>query len=96
MRHGLSRRQCEAEVLTHLIAASDTTANFLRIALVLLATTPHAYYRLQAEIDSGIADGRISTPITGAEGKELPYLQVYTILHSSAQGNRYDRSQISL
>lgn len=27
------------------------------------------------EIDEGIADGRISSPITDAEAKQLPYLQ---------------------
>jgi len=30
---------------------------------------------MQAEIDSGISDGRISSPITDAEARKLPFLQ---------------------
>lgn len=75
MRHGLSQRQCEAEVLMLIAAGSDTTANVIRATILLLATTPHAYHKLQAEIDAGIASGAISTPVTNAEARALPYLQ---------------------
>jgi cytochrome P450 len=34
-----------------------------------------AYRKLQAEIDNGIANGTISSPITDAEARRLPYLQ---------------------
>lgn len=43
--------------------------------MLFLATTPHAYRLLQEEIDHGIAEGKISSPITYAEAKSLPYLQ---------------------
>jgi cytochrome P450 len=69
VRHGLPRKQCEAEILAHLVAGSDTTANFVRMTLLLLATTPRIYNRLRQEINDGIVSGKISTPITGAEGK---------------------------
>jgi cytochrome P450 len=76
IRHGLSPKQCESEILAQLVAGSDTTANYLRMTLVLLATTPNVYTKLRAEIDTGIAGGRISKPITLAEAQKLPYLQV--------------------
>ncbi|SPO06377.1 related to pisatin demethylase [Cephalotrichum gorgonifer] len=79
IRHGLSPNQCSSEILAQLVAGSDTTANFLRMALVLLATTPNVYVKLQREIDEGIADGRISTPISLAEAKMLPYLQAFLL-----------------
>lgn len=43
--------------------------------MLFLTTTPLAYCRLREEIDQGIAEGRISSPITNAEAKALPYLQ---------------------
>jgi hypothetical protein len=86
IRHGLPQKQCEAEILAHLVAGSDTTANFLRVTLFLLVTTPRVYYQLQMEIDDGITSGKISNPITGAEGKRLPYLQV--------QSNQVSRNKL--
>lgn len=44
--------------------------------MLYIMTTPHVYQKLQQEIDAAAADGRISSPITNAEGAELPYLQV--------------------
>ena len=38
-------------------------------------TTPSAYAALQKEIDESIEKGIVSSPITDAEAKELPYLQ---------------------
>ena len=71
----MEQRQVQSEVLLQVVAGSDTTATAIRMTLFLLATTPRAYRRLQREIDDGIASGRISAPITNAEGKALPYLQ---------------------
>jgi cytochrome P450 len=76
IRHGLSTKQCESEILAQLVAGSDTTANYLRVTLVLLATTPHVYTKLRAELDQASAEGRISNPITLAEARKLPYLEV--------------------
>lgn len=47
----------------------------MRTTLLHVATLPLVYRKLQAEIDLGIAEGRISSPITDAEAKRLPYLQ---------------------
>jgi cytochrome P450 len=38
-------------------------------------TNPDLYRRLQQEIDTGISDGKVSSPVTDAEAKELPLLQ---------------------
>ncbi|RYP45873.1 hypothetical protein DL768_007830 [Monosporascus sp. mg162] len=75
IRNGLNRQQCESEALLQIIAGSDSTAIVIRCTILFLATTPHAYRRLQEEIDLAIAEGRVSTPITYAEAKALPYLQ---------------------
>ena len=40
-----------------------------------IATSPHVYEKLRTEIDTGVKQGRISSPITDAEARELPYLQ---------------------
>lgn len=39
-------------------------------------TSPHTYHTLKKEINTAIDEGRISSPITHEEGKQLPYLQV--------------------
>jgi cytochrome P450 len=71
----MEQRQIQSEVLLQVVAGSDTTATAIRMTVFFLATNPQAYARLQKEIDEGIATGKISTPITNAEGKALPYLQ---------------------
>ncbi|OJD37098.1 cytochrome p450 [Diplodia corticola] len=75
VRHGLPRREAESEVLLQLSAGSDTTATAVRATMLHLLTTPGALFKLRREIDRGTEGGRISTPITNAEAKELPYLQ---------------------
>jgi|SRR3569833_588709 len=76
MRHGVTRKQCQTEIPFQIIAGSDTTATAIRGTMLYLATTRQAYDRLQREIDAGIADGRISSPIRADQGRKLPYLQV--------------------
>jgi cytochrome P450 len=73
--HGLSQQEAEAESLVQIIAGSDTTASALRTIMADVMTNLDVYRRLQSEIDQGIADGRISTPITDAEARKLPYLE---------------------
>ncbi|KAK0671676.1 putative cytochrome P450 E-class, group IV [Cercophora samala] len=75
VRHGLSQRECEAEVLVQIVAGSDTTATAIRATMLYVMTTPRVYQALQREIDEGIKNGKISNPITAAEGAGLPYLQ---------------------
>jgi len=79
IRHGLTRRQCETEALVQIIAGSDTTATTIRTVMLYLMSTPRAYRALQAEIDEGIRAGRVSSPVTGAEAAEMPYLQAVII-----------------
>lgn len=75
IRHGLTEQQCEVEVLLQISAGADTTAIVTRYIVLFLASTPHVYSRLQREIDEGIKDSIVSSPITNAEAKALPYLQ---------------------
>nr|UYD62324.1 cytochrome P450 [Leptographium qinlingense (nom. inval.)] len=73
--HGLGRDDAEGEAVVQIIAGSDTSATAIRSTLLFLITNPHAYIRLQREIDDGIRAGRISSPITDAEARQFPYLQ---------------------
>jgi cytochrome P450 len=57
------------------LAGSDTTATAIRSTMLYLMTSHLAYRKLQEEIDRFIADGQISSPISDAEGRKLPYLQ---------------------
>lgn len=45
--------------------------------MLYLMTTPSVLVRLRHEVDSATRDGRISSPITEAEARELPYLQAF-------------------
>ncbi|KAL2386169.1 hypothetical protein RJZ90_000792 [Blastomyces dermatitidis] len=70
-----AQRDAEAESLVQIVAGSDTTATTLRIALLLLTTSPKTYTTLASEIDRAISQSRISSPVTDAEARALPYLQ---------------------
>jgi cytochrome P450 len=73
--HGLTKEEAEAETVVQIIAGSDTSATAIRSTLLFIITNPLVYRRLQAEIDAGIMDGSISSPITDEEARNLPYLQ---------------------
>jgi cytochrome P450 len=75
VRNGISQRQIEAEILIQVMAGSDTTASGIRSTFLRLLTSPRTLYKLRAEIDAALADGRASTPIKQSEARELPYLQ---------------------
>lgn len=75
VRHGLSQREAQSESLVQIIAGSDTTATVLRTLVANVTTHAEAYRLLQAEIDTAAAGGVISSPITDAEARKLPYLQ---------------------
>ena len=75
VRHGLTKEEAEGETVVQIIAGSDTSATAIRSTLLFIITNPRVYRRMQAEIDGGILEGRISSPITDAEARELPYLQ---------------------
>ena len=75
IRRGLDQEEASGEALLQVVAGSDTTATVLRTVMLGLLTNPTAYRKLQAEIDTGIAAGQISSPITDAEARQMPYLQ---------------------
>ncbi|KAI1180234.1 cytochrome P450 [Nemania sp. FL0916] len=74
-RHGITEEECQTEALFMFVAGSETTASAIRITLFYLIATPSAYQRLKAEMKAAIKTGKASNPITGAEARELPYLQ---------------------
>ncbi|GAP87973.1 putative pisatin demethylase [Rosellinia necatrix] len=74
-RHGLSETDCQTEALFMFVAGSETTASVLGITLFYLMASPVAYQRLKNEMKAAIEEGKVSTPITVAEAKALPYLQ---------------------
>lgn len=75
MRHGVSRDQCEGELLLQIVAGSDTTATAIRGTMLYLMSTPSAYQTLQKEIDLAISQGQVSKPAKADEGKQIEYLQ---------------------
>ncbi|KAF6817780.1 cytochrome p450 [Colletotrichum sojae] len=54
------------------IAGSDSTATALRMTMLCLLNTPSSLNTLRREIDDGIRKGRISSPISDAEAREMP------------------------
>ncbi|KAL3292893.1 benzoate 4-monooxygenase cytochrome p450 [Colletotrichum asianum] len=73
--HGLTKEEAEGETTVQIIAGSDSTAAAIRTTMLFIMTNPHVYARLRAEIDTGVAEGRISSPITDAEARKFEYLQ---------------------
>lgn len=75
IRHGLDQAEASRESLLNVVAGSDTSATTIRLMMLSLLSNPIAYRKLQKEIDDAIAAGQISSPITDAEARQLPYLQ---------------------
>ncbi|KAF2104466.1 cytochrome P450 [Rhizodiscina lignyota] len=75
VRHGLSQRQAESEVMFQLIAGSDTTATAIRATLLYIVTNPLVISKLRQELDAAASEGRISSPISSTEANALLYLQ---------------------
>ncbi|CAK7271325.1 hypothetical protein SEPCBS119000_004542 [Sporothrix epigloea] len=75
VKHGLSRDEAEGEALMQILAGSDTTATAICATLLYTITSPQVYSRLQREIDKSVHAGRISSPVSFAEARRLPYLQ---------------------
>jgi cytochrome P450 len=57
------------------MAGSDTSATIIRVVFLYLITSPIMMGKLRAEMDEGIKQGRISSPIRDTEARQLPYLQ---------------------
>lgn len=76
INRGLTQAELESETLTQITAGSDSTASALRIVLHFISTSPPILGRLLAELNAGIAAGKISRPvIKDSEARQLPYLQ---------------------
>ncbi|KAI2625846.1 cytochrome P450 [Hypoxylon sp. NC1633] len=75
VRHGLPRHQCEPEIIFQIMAGSETTATAIRGTMLSLLASPFAYLRLRREIDTAVAERRISSPVKADESKGLEYLQ---------------------
>ncbi|KAK4184544.1 putative cytochrome P450 E-class, group I [Podospora australis] len=73
--HGLSWENVWLETFGQIGAGTDTTATAIRMTMFFLMSSPGAYNRLQTEIDTGIQEGRISSPVTDEESRKLVYLQ---------------------
>lgn len=67
------------ELLSHatsnIFAGSDTTASTLQTILFNLCRYPQSYAAVMKEIDDFDRSGRLSDPVTFAEGLQMPYLQ---------------------
>ncbi|KAK7698568.1 hypothetical protein SLS64_012436 [Diaporthe eres] len=74
MRNGLNLDECYRQCLMFLFAGGDTTASSLRGILMFTMVTPRVYQRLKQTIRKAVASGDISSPITVAQAKRLPYL----------------------
>lgn len=79
MRHGMNKSETLAESLVQIIAGSDTTATAIRSTVLFVITNPGVYQRLKREISRSLALGTASSPITNAQSKSLPYLQVSSL-----------------
>ncbi|QDS74791.1 hypothetical protein FKW77_002041 [Venturia effusa] len=75
LRHGLSQAEAESETVLQIMAGSDTSATIIRAGFLNMLTSPTILARVRAEIDEGIANGHISSPIKDVEARKLTYLQ---------------------
>ncbi|KAI0380126.1 cytochrome P450 [Hypomontagnella monticulosa] len=75
IEQGVTKEEAVNELMLQVVAGTDSTATGLRMTLLLLVSNPIAYSKLKSEIDDGIREGKISSPITDAESRQLPYLQ---------------------
>ncbi|KAK3292860.1 cytochrome P450 [Chaetomium fimeti] len=75
VRNGLDKRQAESEILTTILAGSDTTATAVRATMLYIMTNPRVYNKLVEEIAAAERNGSISSPITSAESRQMPYVQ---------------------
>jgi len=76
LSQGMPRRQAESEILTQILAGSDTTSTAVRSIFLFVITHPRVYTKLQAEIDESVASDRVSSGIvSNDQAMKLPYLQ---------------------
>lgn len=76
MRNRMDMDECYRQCIIFLFAGGDTTASSLRGILMFTMATPRVYHTLKQTIRQAVASGNISSPITLAQAKRLPYLSV--------------------
>ncbi|KAK6858256.1 hypothetical protein PG995_005955 [Apiospora arundinis] len=78
IRSGMTKEQLMQQVYIHIVAGTDASANWARMAMLCLLTCPTTYLALQREIDQADAAGRLQKPIAAdAEGRQLRYLDAW-------------------
>ncbi|KAF4554825.1 Cytochrome P450-like protein 8 [Elsinoe fawcettii] len=70
-----SRQDMRGAANANMLAGSDTTSITLTAILYHILKNPVVYKTVQEEIDSAVAEGRVSNPVTFKEAQALPYLQ---------------------
>lgn len=70
----MGKEELTMEALTQLIAGSDTTSNSSCAILFQIVSTPHAYKKLQKELDDAFSGKGISGVFDYDDVKALPYL----------------------
>jgi hypothetical protein len=100
LKHGISPEEAELDFSIQLPAGTETSISTIRATILYLMSSPGIYQKLKREIADGVREGRISSPVTNDEAKNLPYLQVgcvnmsMKINHPNPQNAR--REQLSL
>ncbi|RFU82160.1 pisatin demethylase [Trichoderma arundinaceum] len=72
IRHGLTQKESESEILLQIAAGSDTTASAIRSTMLHMCSNPDILRKLREEIAAADIAGDI---ISDSEAKSLPYLQ---------------------
>ena len=75
IHHWLTLEEARRESLRNVVAGSDTSATTFCVIMLRLLSNPYAYKKLVDEINEGIKAGKISSPVTDPEARQLPYLQ---------------------
>ncbi|KAF2469384.1 cytochrome P450 oxidoreductase [Lindgomyces ingoldianus] len=72
---GLTADQALTELSVLLATNTDNGSSAVQAIIFAIITNPRVYMRLQDEIDSLVARGEVSFPISNALARKLPYLQ---------------------
>ncbi|KAK0616497.1 cytochrome P450 [Immersiella caudata] len=75
IKRGLTPAECRREAALQVPAGTETISTIIRGTMLYLLTSPLVYRKLKDEIAAAIKSGRISSPVTNDEAKQLPYLQ---------------------
>ena len=76
--HDLSQKEAQSEAHLQILAGSESTSTAFNMTMLYIVTNPRVYAALRAEIDDGIASGKISSAesvIRDSEARQMPYLQ---------------------